>query len=105
MGSSAFFNLTAICLALGLTWCWYDNMRARETAIACVHRFCREQRFQFLDGSVCLRGISFSVAHRRFRRHYDFYYTRDSHDRRRGTVIVLGQDVEHFLINEDAVVM
>jgi len=102
---SAFYNLTAICLALGAIWCWYDNMRARETAIACVRRFCHDRHYQFLDGSVCLRAMVFSVAHRRFRRHYDFYYTRDSHDRRRGTVILLGHEVEHFLINEDSVVM
>lgn len=105
MSSSAFFNLTAICLAFGLIWCWYDNMRARETAIACVRRFCHEQRFQFLDGSVCLRGIVFSLTHRSIRRHYDFYYTRDSHDRQRGTVILLGREVEHFLTNEDTVAM
>jgi len=105
LGSSAFFNLTAIALAFGLIWYWYDNMRAREAAIACVRRFCREQQFQFLDGSVCLRAIAFSFTHRCLRRHYDFYYTRDSHDRRRGTVILLGHELEHFLINEDAVVM
>jgi hypothetical protein len=105
LGSSAFFNLTAIFLAFGLIWCWHDNMRARETAMACARRYCHDQRFQFLDGSVCLRAIVFSFAHRCFRRHYDFYYTRDSHDRRRGTVIMLGREVEHFLIDEDTVVM
>jgi hypothetical protein len=105
LSSSAIFNLTAICLAFGLVWCWYDNMRARESAIASVRSFCHDQRLQFLDGSVCLAGMAFSFAHWRFRRHYDFYYTRDSHDRRRGTVILLGQDVEHFLLNEDTLLM
>lgn len=105
MGSSAFFNLTAIFLALGLIWFWYDNMRAREAAIAAAGSYCRQQGFQFLDGSVCVRTMVFSLTHRCFRRHYDFYYTRDSHDRRRGTVILLGQEVEHFLINEDTAVM
>jgi len=105
LGSSAFFNLTAIFLAFGLIWFWYDNMRAREAAIASAGGYCRQQGFQFLDGSVCLRAMVFSFTHRCFRRHYDFYYTRESHDRRRGTVILLGQEVEHFLINEDTAVM
>jgi hypothetical protein len=105
LSSSAFFNLTAIVLALGLIWVWYDNMRARETAIACVRGFCRDQQLQFLDGSVCLSAMAFSLTHRCFRRHYDFYYTRDSHDRRRGTVILLGRHIEHLLINEDAAAM
>lgn len=105
LGGSAFYELTAICTAFGVIWCWHDNMRARETAIAHVRSFCHEQDYQFLDGSVCLRFMAFSFAHRRLRRHYDFYYTRDNHVRRRGTVILLGHDVEHFLINEDAVAM
>ena len=105
LGSSAFYNLTAILVACGITWCWYDNMRARETAIAHVRSFCHKQDYQFLDGSVCLRTMLFSFAHWRLRRHYDFYYTRDNHERRRGTVILLGHEVEHFLINEDAVAM
>lgn len=105
MSNSAFLNLTAICLACGAVWYWYDNMRARETAIACVKRFCHQQHCQFLDGSVCLQAIVFSFAHRRFRRHYDFYYTRDNHERQRGTVILLGNNIEHFLVDEDTVMM
>lgn len=105
LGSSAFYNLTAICLGFGVIWCWYDTMRARETAIAHVRGFCRDQHYQFLDGSVCLRTMVFSFTHRRLRRHYDFYYTQNNHDRRRGTVILLGREVEHFLINEDTVLM
>lgn len=103
--SSAFYNLTAIFLACGAVWLWYDNMRAREAAIECVRSFCHKQQYQFLDGSVCLSAMSISFSHRRLRRHYDFFYTRDNHYRRRGTVILLGQDVEHFLVDEDTVVM
>jgi len=80
-------------------------MRARETAIEHVKRFCDKHHYQFLDGSVCLASMGISVAHRRIRRHYDFYYTRDSHERRRGTVILLNRQVEHFLVNEGAATM
>lgn len=97
--------MTAICLACAAVWYWYDNMRAREAAIASVRSFCQKQRYQFLDGSVCLRAMTISLTHRRLRRHYDFYYTRDSHERQRGTVILLGRAVEHFLVNEDTAVM
>jgi len=97
--------LTAIFLACGIVWLWYDNMRARETAISQVRGFCNRQQYQFLDGSVCLRATLFSFTHRRLRRHYDFYYTRDSHERRRGTVILIGHQVEHFLTNEDTAAM
>lgn len=105
MSGSAFYNLAAIFLACGVFWCWYDNMRARETAIEHVKRFCNKHQCQFLDGSVCLTSMGISVAHRRVRRHYDFFYTRDNHERRRGTVILLGRRVEHLLINEDALSM
>lgn len=99
------YNLTAILVAMALIWYWHDNMRARESAIASVGRFCNDHSLQFLDDSVCLRAIAFSFTHRAFRRHYDFYYTRDSHERRRGTVILMGHSVEHFLVNEDTAAM
>lgn len=105
LGSSTLYNLAAICGVLGVIWCWYDNMRARETAIDYVKNFCHKQNYQFLDGSVCLQAMVFSFTHRRLRRHYDFYYTSDNHYRCRGTVITLGREVEHFLINEDTFVM
>jgi len=102
LNGSIFHNLVLIFLVLGVFWCWHDNMRARETATEHVKRFCKAQHCQFLDGSVCLASMGISVAHRRVRRHYDFYYTRDNHERKRGTVIMLGREVEHFLVNEDS---
>ena len=105
MSNSAFYNLIAICLACAAVWCWYDNMRARETAIGWVKSFCGKHGYQFLDGSVCLSAMTISFTHRRLRRHYDFYYTRDSHERQRGTVILLGRQLEHFLVNEETAVM
>jgi len=105
LSGSAFYNLAAIFIACGVFWCWYDNMRARETAIEYVKSFCSTQRCQLLDGSVCLTSMGVSFTHRCIRRHYDFYYTRDNHERRRGTVILLGREVEHLLVNEDTVLM
>lgn len=86
-----------------VAWYWYDSMRSRETATEYVREFCQKKQLQFLDGSVYQRSVDFSLTKRRIRRYYEFFYTENIHDRRRGTVILIGREIEYFLINEESV--
>lgn len=76
---------------------WYDSMRAREAAVAFGEKTCAQDGFQFLDQTVALDSIA--VARNRrgrvvLRRTYRFEFSDDGWSRRKGTLILLGDQVE-----------
>ncbi|MBI2313782.1 MAG: DUF3301 domain-containing protein [Betaproteobacteria bacterium] len=89
--------LAAFGLIAALAWFWYDSMRAREAAVAFGEKACAQDGFQFLDQTVALESIR--VARNRhgravLRRTYRFEFSDDGWHRRRGCLILLGDQVE-----------
>lgn len=77
-------------------------MRAREIATAVVREYCNQSRLQFLDGTVGLRKVAITV-HRgklKLQRRYEFHYSQSDHSRKVGLVILTGNVVENFILQQ-----
>jgi hypothetical protein len=80
-----------------LAWLWFDSMRAREGAVAAGVLACERDRLQFLDETVeCVsvrpaRDENGRVA---LRRVYRFEFSDNGDNRRAGSIVMLGGEVE-----------
>ena len=79
---------------------WQDSLRAKEIGIKAVRQVCAEEGLQLLDETISL----FSLKPARddygrlvLRRVYQFEFSENGENRRRGSVQVLGRQV--VLIN------
>lgn len=86
--SEALALLGALGLALG-AWSWSVNGRERVLAIS--HEVCQDLKLQRLDDSVALRGLRIVYAAGLvLERRYEFEFSTDGADRRRGAVALRG---------------
>ena len=80
-----------------LLWFWQQSLRAREVAIRAAGELCQRQSLQLLDGTVSLSGLRLqrtAAGHIALLRTYQFEYSRDGDERRRGFVLLLGLRLE-----------
>jgi uncharacterized protein DUF3301 len=80
-----------------LAWLWYDSMRARESAVAAGQRACRRESLQLLDETVecvSLRPARNAAGRLVLRRTYRFEFSDNGDNRRGGSVVMLGGEVE-----------
>jgi len=78
-------------------WFWYDSMRARERAVQLGREACERDGLQFLDETVlCTRTRPARDADGRvkLRRVYRFEFSDDGMNRRAGSLVLLGAQVE-----------
>ncbi len=89
-------------LLLGLAvWIWRDAMRARETANRVCAAACAELGVQLLDETVALHRLRIRREPGRglrLLRTYAFEYSYTGYDRRRGTIVLSGTEIELFHI-------
>ena len=93
-------TITLLLLA-ALVWLWFDSMRARERALRLGKRACERDGLMFLDETVECVALGFArdadgrVA---LRRTYSFEFSDTGNNRRNGSVIMLGSEVESLYI-------
>ena len=84
-------------LVLGaLAWLWYDSLKARDAGIQAVRSACAAEELQLLDETVAiasLKPVRDEDGRLVLRRAYDFEYTDTGNNRRRGSLVLLGQRV------------
>jgi hypothetical protein len=91
-----FAEILALLLAATAGWLVWDTLRARETANAAMRAACEERALLFLDDTVSLRSVRpmrDADGRVRLRRTYTFQYSDTGHDRRDGTLTLIGNDV------------
>jgi hypothetical protein len=84
-----------VLLALG-GWLVWDSLRARETANAQMRATCRAEGLLFLDDTVALHSVwpvRDTEGRLKLRRIYGFEYSDTGHDRRKGTLTLIGGNV------------
>jgi len=93
-------NLTEVLL-LALTafgvWFWLDSLKAREIGLLAARNACQRESLQLLDETVVGNSPRLArddAGRLKLRRVYTFEYSDTGNDRRTGTVIMLGHDVE-----------
>jgi hypothetical protein len=77
-------------------WVVWDTLKARETANAAMRDACAERGFLFLDDTVSLRSVRPArddEGHVRLQRAYRFQYSDTGHNRRDGSITLLGDAV------------
>ena len=89
-------SLALLFLAF-LVWLWFDSMRARERALKLGKSACERDGLQFLDETVeCVAlGLARNADGRVvLRRTYGFEFSDTGNNRRSGSIVMLGGEVE-----------
>ena len=88
--------LAIILIVAGLAF-WIDSLRARERALAAGRGACERNGLQLLDGTVS--GASTRLARdaegrMRIRRVFVFEFSDTGNNRRRGSITLVGEEVQ-----------
>jgi hypothetical protein len=89
-------SITLLLLA-ALIWLWFDSMRARERALALGKRACERDGLMFLDETVECVALGFARnadGRLALRRTYGFEFSDTGNNRRGGSIVMLGGEVE-----------
>ena len=89
-------SITLVLLA-ALVWLWFDSMRARERALALGQRACERDGLMLLDETVECVALGFARnadGHMALRRTYKFEFSDTGNNRRNGSVVMLGGQLE-----------
>jgi hypothetical protein len=87
----------SLILMAALVWLWFDSMRARERALASGKRACERDGLMFLDETVACVALGFARdadGRMALRRTYRFEFTETGNNRRSGSVVMLGGEIE-----------
>ena len=88
------WELSGLLVLAGGAWLWLDGLKARECGVAAARAACAAEDLQLLDDTVSLvslRPARDDAGRLRLRRVYAFEYSDTGDNRRRGSVMLLGQ--------------
>jgi hypothetical protein len=89
-----------LAIGAGLAF-WIDSLRARERALAAGRAACERNGLQLLDETVAGAGLRLGRnedGELRIRRVFVFEFSDNGNNRRRGSVVVLGSEVQDLYI-------
>jgi Protein of unknown function (DUF3301) len=90
------FSLFGLLLLALLALYWLSATQAKEIARACARDLCAQANVQLLDQTVALIDVR-PVKHEgalRIRRRYRFEYSADGIERQRGSITLMGEELE-----------
>jgi hypothetical protein len=89
-----------VLIVAGLAF-WIDSLRARERALAAGRAACERNGLQLLDETVAGAGLRLArneAGELRIRRVFVFEFSDNGNNRRRGSIVVLGAEVQDLYI-------
>ena len=89
-----------LAIGAGLAF-WIDSLRARERALAAGRAACERSGLQLLDETVAGAGLRLARndnGELRIRRVFVFEFSDNGNNRRRGSVVVLGAQVQDLYL-------
>jgi hypothetical protein len=92
-------ELVLLVVLAALTWLWLDSLKVREAAVKAARAACESDGLLLLDDTVAIRGLKTARnddGHLRLQRTYEFEYSDTGDNRRRGSIVMLGQRVVLF---------
>ena len=92
----SFSEVLAWLALAALAWFWFDSARAKEVAVAAARDACAADGLLFLDETVAIGKLwpaRDEDGRLRLRRVYAFEYSDTGDNRRRGSIVLLGQRV------------
>ncbi len=97
-------DIITLIVLFGVILVWYDSMKARERTLSMARQGCQEMSVQLLDDTVSLSymGLKRDASGRlRIRRVYEFRYLDSMQVIQNGTIMLLGERPESFLMETD----
>jgi hypothetical protein len=91
------FEFVSLALLAALAWLWFDSTKARGIAVDAARRACAAENLQFLDETVAIASVKPARdedGRLVLRRVYAFEYSDTGNDRRPGSVVMLGHEIE-----------
>jgi hypothetical protein len=91
------WEAVAIALILAGMFLWLDSLRARERALQAGRAACARYSLLFLDDTVSfarLRLARDDIGQLRIARTYTFEFSDTGNNRRQGSILMLGADVQ-----------
>ena len=98
-------EIAAIGLVALVAWLVWTALAAREAANAAMRRACELRRLYFLDDTVSLasvRPVRDDEGRMRLRWAYRFQYSDTGHNRRDGSIALVGRRVVDLDVGEPA---
>ena len=95
------WEAATILLIVAGMYFWIDSLRARERALAAGRAACERNGLQLLDETVAGAGLRLARnedGELRIRRVFVFEFSDNGNNRRRGSIVVLGADVQDLYI-------
>jgi len=89
-------QVLAVVIAAAVAWFVWDGLKVREAANDALRAACTAEGLQFLDDTVALSSIwpaRDDDGRVRLRRVYAFEYSDTGHNRRKGSVTLIGDAV------------
>src|SRR5512133_1435490 len=89
-------ELIGLLILAALAWLWYDSLKARDAGIQAVRAACESEGLQLLDETMSIASLKPArneEGQLALRRVYTFEYTDTGDNRRRGSIVMLGQNV------------
>lgn len=91
------FDLFGLGCLAALAWLVWDSLRAREAAVAFSRDACRARGWQLLDDTVAIESVRLARDRNgrlRLRRRYGFEYDDTGNTRARGSIVMIGAEIE-----------
>ena len=92
-------ELVLLVVLAAVAWLWLDSLKVREAAVKAARAACESDGLLLLDDTVAIRGLKTArneEGRLRLQRTYEFEYSDTGDNRRRGSVVMLGQRVVLF---------
>lgn len=90
------FEIISLALLCALAWLWYDSVHVRDISIRAAKSACAADGLQLLDDTVAIASLKLARdddGRLLLRRAYNFDYSETGDNRRRGSVVMLGEKV------------
>lgn len=90
------FEIIGLLLLSALAWLWYDSIHVRGIGVRAAKAACAAEGLQLLDDTVAIASLKLARddnGRLLLRRAYSFDYSETGDNRRRGSVVLLGERV------------
>jgi len=89
-------EITTLIILGAIVWFWFDSLKAREAGIQAVRRACEAESVQLLDETISLAKLRLArddYGRMALLRVYQFEFSDNGENRRRGAVHLIGNRV------------
>ena len=90
-------EVLSLIVLVGLAWLWFDSMQVRALALRAATAACDAEGLQLLDQAISITKLGLARnddGRLLIRRIYGFDFSDSGNDRRRGSVAMLGQELQ-----------